>query len=79
MIEQMTSEECRRVGVIDSHTGGEPTRLLVSGGPELGPGSHADKWNPDSVRPPVFPARVETLAALSGQLEPQHSEATGGH
>src|SRR5262249_47434057 len=22
------------------------------------------KWNPDSVRPPVFPARVENLAAL---------------
>ena len=37
------------------------------------------KWNPDSVRPPVFPARVETLAALSGQLEPQPSEVTGGH
>lgn len=37
------------------------------------------KWNPDSVRPPVFPARVETLAALAGQLEPQASEVTGGH
>jgi NADPH-dependent 2,4-dienoyl-CoA reductase/sulfur reductase-like enzyme len=37
------------------------------------------KWNPDSVRPPVFPARVETLAALAGQLEPQPSEVTGGH
>jgi hypothetical protein len=36
------------------------------------------KWNPDSVRPPVFPARVETLAALSEQLEPQRSEVTGG-
>ena len=30
----MTGE--RRVRVIDSHTGGEPTRLVVSGGPELG-------------------------------------------
>jgi len=28
----------RRVRVIDSHTGGEPTRLVVSGGPELGSG-----------------------------------------
>jgi D-hydroxyproline dehydrogenase subunit alpha len=36
-------------------------------------------WNPDSVRPPVFPARVATLAAISDQLEPQHSEVTGGH
>jgi NADPH-dependent 2,4-dienoyl-CoA reductase/sulfur reductase-like enzyme len=37
------------------------------------------KWKPDSVRPPVFPARVETLAALARQLEVQHSELTGGH
>ncbi|MBI2681619.1 MAG: proline racemase family protein [Acidobacteriales bacterium] len=28
----------RRVRVIDSHTGGEPTRVVVSGGPDLGPG-----------------------------------------
>ncbi|HUA16846.1 MAG TPA: proline racemase family protein [Verrucomicrobiae bacterium] len=28
----------RRVEVIDSHTGGEPTRLIVSGGPDLGKG-----------------------------------------
>jgi len=31
--------ESRRVRVIDSHTGGEPTRLVVSGGPDLGTGS----------------------------------------
>ncbi len=37
------------------------------------------KWKPESVRPPVFPARIETLAALAGQLEAQHSEVTGGH
>jgi len=40
------------------------------------------KWNPDSVRPPVFPARVETLAVLATQsatqLDLQHSEVTGG-
>jgi len=29
--------------VIDSHTGGEPTRLLVSGGPDLGRGSMAER------------------------------------
>lgn len=29
--------------IIDSHTGGEPTRLVVSGGPDLGPGSMADR------------------------------------
>jgi D-hydroxyproline dehydrogenase subunit alpha len=32
-------------------------------------------WEPDSVRPPVFPARVETLAGTS---ELQYSEVTGG-
>jgi len=30
--------EPRRVRVIDSHTGGEPTRVVVSGGPDLGEG-----------------------------------------
>ena len=33
----------RRIAVIDSHTGGEPTRVVVNGGPELGPGTVADK------------------------------------
>jgi 4-hydroxyproline epimerase len=39
----MSVEGCRRVRVIDSHTGGEPTRLVVSGGPDLGAGSLADR------------------------------------
>jgi 4-hydroxyproline epimerase len=29
----------RRVRVIDSHTGGEPTRVVISGAPDLGNGS----------------------------------------
>lgn len=32
-----------RVQVIDSHTGGEPTRVVVAGGPDLGGGSVADR------------------------------------
>ena len=39
----MTVQECRRIRVIDSHTGGEPTRLVVSGAPNLGTGSLADR------------------------------------
>ena len=39
----MTVQEPRRVRVIDSHTGGEPTRLVVSGGPDLGTGSLAGR------------------------------------
>jgi proline racemase len=33
----------REIGVIDSHTGGEPTRVVVSGGPELGCGTVAER------------------------------------
>src|ERR1700757_880663 len=32
-----------RVRVIDSHTGGEPTRVVVSGGPDLGTGALAER------------------------------------
>src|SRR5213596_3770857 len=34
----MKASDSRRIRVIDSHTGGEPTRLIVSGGPDLGKG-----------------------------------------
>jgi 4-hydroxyproline epimerase len=33
----------RRVRVIDSHTGGEPTRLVISGGPDLGSGPMSER------------------------------------
>jgi 4-hydroxyproline epimerase len=32
-----------RIQVIDSHTGGEPTRVVVAGGPDLGTGPLADR------------------------------------
>jgi 4-hydroxyproline epimerase len=32
-----------RIQVIDSHTGGEPTRVVVAGGPDLGGGSLAER------------------------------------
>ena len=32
----MPDSNTRRVKVIDSHTGGEPTRVVISGGPDLG-------------------------------------------
>jgi 4-hydroxyproline epimerase len=37
------AETARRIRVIDSHTGGEPTRLVIEGGPELGRGSMAER------------------------------------
>ena len=39
----MSGRTKRRVRIIDSHTGGEPTRLVVSGGPDLGTGSLGDR------------------------------------
>ena len=34
------------------------------------------KWEPDSVRPPVFPARVDSLAALRGRSVSENGAAT---
>ena len=33
----------KRVQIIDSHTGGEPTRTIISGGPDLGSGTVAEQ------------------------------------
>lgn len=33
----------QRIQVIDSHTGGEPTRVVIAGGPDLGPGTIAER------------------------------------
>jgi NADPH-dependent 2,4-dienoyl-CoA reductase/sulfur reductase-like enzyme len=35
-------------------------------------------WNPESVRPPIFPARVESLAAFSEESNVQHGAVRGG-
>jgi 4-hydroxyproline epimerase len=40
---KMTASNSPRVRVIDSHTGGEPTRVVVSGGPDLGAGPLAER------------------------------------
>ena len=39
----MTQQSTQRVRIIDSHTGGEPTRLVISGAPDLGPGTLAER------------------------------------
>lgn len=39
----MTDRAYQRVRVIDSHTGGEPTRVVLSGGPDLGDGPLAER------------------------------------
>lgn len=37
--------EIRRVKVVDTHTGGEPTRVVIEGGPDLGDGGMASSRN----------------------------------
>lgn len=37
------NQTIRRIQIIDSHTGGEPTRVVVEGGPDLGSGSMAER------------------------------------
>jgi len=40
---ESTVEPIMAIEIIDSHTGGEPTRVVVSGGPNLGKGSLAER------------------------------------
>lgn len=37
------SNNFQRIRVVDSHTGGEPTRIIVEGGPRFGPGTMAQR------------------------------------
>lgn len=39
----MNMSETKRVRIIDSHTGGEPTRVVLEGIPDLGPGTIAER------------------------------------
>src|SRR3970040_2090978 len=42
----------QRLQIIDSHTGGEPTRIIIAGGPDLGAG-------PLAARRDRFPREVD--------------------
>src|ERR1700753_704813 len=59
-----------RIGVIDSHTGGEPTRVVVSGGPDLGSGDMA-------ARRDVFRDRFDTFRSAIVN-EPRGNDAMVG-
>ena len=60
----------QRISVIDTHTGGEPTRVVISGGPDLGSGSMADRLA-------VFRDRHDTFrSAVVG--EPRGSDVMVG-
>ena len=59
-----------RVSVIDSHTGGEPTRVVTTGGPDLGRGPLADAAKLFRDRFDAFRSRVVN--------EPRGSDALVG-
>lgn len=60
----------QRVSVVDSHTGGEPTRVVVRGAPALGGGSVAERLE-------VFRARFDRFRAAVVN-EPRGSEVLVG-
>jgi 4-hydroxyproline epimerase len=66
----MDSPQIRRVTVIDSHTGGEPTRVVIDGGPDLGTGHLSDRRD-------IFREKFDTFrSAVVG--EPRGSDAVVG-
>jgi len=48
----------QRIRVIDSHTEGEPTRVVIDGGPDLGPGSAAERLQVFRERHDAFRSAV---------------------
>src|ERR1700747_2694148 len=66
----MSVEGYRRIRVIDSHTGGEPTRLVVNGGPNLGNG-------PLSERVKCFQSRYDDFRSAVVN-EPRGSDVVVG-
>lgn len=60
----------RRIQVIDSHTGGEPTRVIVAGGPDLGSG-------PLSERAAIFRDNFDTFRSCVAN-EPRGSDVLVG-
>ena len=57
-----------RIKIIDSHTGGEPTRVVASGGPELGGGTMAERQ--ESIVGRVFEGTVRSGGDASGKVSP---------
>ena len=74
----------KRVQVIDSHTAGEPTRVVVSGAPDLGGGSAADKLKVfreqyDSFRSAVVnEPRGSDVMVGALLVEPQNASCVAG-
>ena len=48
----------KHIPYLDSHTGGEPTRLVEIGAPDLGPGTVAEKLNVFRTQFDIFRSQV---------------------
>lgn len=73
----------QRIHIVDSHTEGEPTRVVVDGGPQLGPGSAADRLrhfreNHDGFRAAVACEPRGSDAMVGALLSPPHDPTTVG-
>src|SRR5229473_1075823 len=54
----MKRHEIQKVQIVDSHTGGEPTRVVIGGGPDLGSGSAAEQMQIFRARHDAFRSAV---------------------
>jgi 4-hydroxyproline epimerase len=54
----LKGRDFRRVRVIDSHTGGEPTRVVIAGGPDLGNGPLSDRLHVFQTQHDLFRSAV---------------------
>ena len=74
----------KRVSIIDSHTGGEPTRVIVQGGPDLGSGSVADQLKIFRERYDAFRSAVvneprgSDVIVGASLVEPADKSCVGG-
>lgn len=74
----------QRIQVIDSHTGGEPTRVVIAGGPELGTGPLADRLRlfrgeHDRFRSAVVnEPRGSDVVVGALLVEPSHADCSAG-
>jgi 4-hydroxyproline epimerase len=80
----MNGNGFERIHVIDSHTGGEPTRIVVGGAPDLGTGSMAERLDLFRTRHDNFRSAVVNEPrgsdVIVGALlcEPVHEDSTAG-
>jgi 4-hydroxyproline epimerase len=74
----------RRIQIVDSHTGGEPTRLVIGGGPDLGDGAIAERLKilrtqHDQFRPAVVNEPRGSDVVVGALLcEPHDPSCTAG-